>query len=56
MFDLPEGADGRLALPHHVAHRHGQARGVAAAIAYLGSDDAHHVNGSDLRIDGATHS
>jgi NAD(P)-dependent dehydrogenase (short-subunit alcohol dehydrogenase family) len=29
---------------------------IAAAIAYLGSDDAHHVNGSDLRVDGATHS
>jgi NAD(P)-dependent dehydrogenase (short-subunit alcohol dehydrogenase family) len=29
---------------------------VAAAIAYLGSDDAMHVNGADLRIDGATHS
>ena len=31
-------------------------RVVAAAIAYLGSDDAQHVNGADLRIDGGTHS
>jgi NAD(P)-dependent dehydrogenase (short-subunit alcohol dehydrogenase family) len=29
---------------------------VAAAIAYLGSDDAQHVNGADLRVDGGTHS
>ena len=34
----------------------GDASKVAAAIAYLGSDDAIHVNGADLRIDGGTHS
>ena len=29
---------------------------VSAAIAYLGSDDATHVNGAELRVDGGTHS
>ena len=29
---------------------------VAAAIAYLGSEEASHVNGADLRVDGGTHS
>jgi NAD(P)-dependent dehydrogenase (short-subunit alcohol dehydrogenase family) len=55
-FNLPEGADGRLL--HRIMSPTGMADPsvIAAAIAYLGSDDAHHVNGSDLRIDGATHS
>ena len=55
-FNLPEGADGRLL--HRIMSPTGMAKPevVAAAIAYLGSTDAHHVNGSDLRIDGATHS
>jgi NAD(P)-dependent dehydrogenase (short-subunit alcohol dehydrogenase family) len=55
-FDLPEGADGKLL--YRIMSPTGMAgpEVVAAAIAYLGSDDAHHVNGSDLRIDGATHS
>jgi NAD(P)-dependent dehydrogenase (short-subunit alcohol dehydrogenase family) len=56
MFELPEGADGRLV--HRIMSPTGMAKPevIAAAIAYLGSDDAHHVNGSDLRVDGATHS
>lgn len=53
-FDFPEGADTSLvrrimALDH--------ARGpetVAAAIAFLASDDAAHVNGESLRVDGGT--
>jgi NAD(P)-dependent dehydrogenase (short-subunit alcohol dehydrogenase family) len=55
-FQLPEGADGKLV--RRIMSPTGMASPavVAAAIAYLGSDDAHHVNGSDLRIDGATHS
>ncbi len=55
-FNLPDGADGRLL--HRIMSPTGMAKPevIAAAIAYLGSDDAHHVNGSDLRIDGATHS
>ena len=56
MFNLPEGADGKLL--HRIMSPTGMAKPevVAAAIAYLGSSDAHHVNGADLRIDGATHS
>ena len=55
-FNLPAGADGKLL--HRIMSPTGMASPtvVAAAIAYLGSDDATHVNGSDLRIDGATHS
>jgi NAD(P)-dependent dehydrogenase (short-subunit alcohol dehydrogenase family) len=55
-FNLPDGADGRLL--HRIMSPTGMAKPtvVAAAIAYLGSDDATHVNGADLRIDGATHS
>lgn len=55
-FNLPEGADGKLL--HRIMSPSGMAepKVVAAAIAYLGSDDATHVNGADLRIDGATHS
>lgn len=56
MFHLPEGADARLL--HRIMSPTGMAgpQVIAAAIAYLGSDDATHVNGADLRIDGATHS
>jgi len=55
-FHLPEGADAKLL--HRIMSPTGMAgpEVVAAAIAYLGSDDATHVNGADLRIDGATHS
>jgi len=55
-FHLPEGADGRLL--RRIMSPTGMAgpEVVAAAIAYLGSDDAAHVNGEDLRVDGATHS
>jgi NAD(P)-dependent dehydrogenase (short-subunit alcohol dehydrogenase family) len=55
-FNLPDGADGRLL--HRIMSPVGMADPsvVAAAIAYLGSSDATHVNGADLRVDGATHS
>lgn len=54
-FHLPDGADSKLL--RRIMSPTGMAPPsvVAAAIAYLGSDDAHHVNGADLRIDGATH-
>ncbi|MFP5255083.1 MAG: SDR family NAD(P)-dependent oxidoreductase [Acidimicrobiia bacterium] len=54
-FHLPDGADGRLL--RRIMSPTGMAgpEVVAAAIAYLGSDDATHVNGEDLRVDGATH-
>lgn len=55
-FTLPEGADPKLL--HRIMSPVGMAQPevVAAAIAYLGSDDASHVNGADLRVDGGTHS
>jgi NAD(P)-dependent dehydrogenase (short-subunit alcohol dehydrogenase family) len=55
-FHLPDGADGKLL--HRIMSPTGMAgpEVVAAAIAYLGSTDGTHVNGADLRIDGATHS
>ena len=55
-FSLPEGADPKLL--HRIMSPVGMGSPdvVAAAIAYLGSDDAVHVNGADLRIDGGTHS
>lgn len=55
-FDLPEGADGKLLYRIMSPTGMGDPSVVAAAIAYLGSDDAMHVNGADLRIDGGTHS
>jgi NAD(P)-dependent dehydrogenase (short-subunit alcohol dehydrogenase family) len=55
-FQLPKGADGKLLYRIMSPTGMGDAARVAAAIAYLGSDDALHVNGTDLRIDGGTHS
>lgn len=55
-FQLPEGADGRLVHRIMSPVGMGDPRVVAAAIAYLGSDDASHVNGAELRVDGGTHS
>jgi NAD(P)-dependent dehydrogenase (short-subunit alcohol dehydrogenase family) len=55
-FNLPEGADGKLLHRIMSPVGMGDPSVVAAAIAYLGSDDATHVNGADLRIDGGTHS
>jgi meso-butanediol dehydrogenase/(S,S)-butanediol dehydrogenase/diacetyl reductase len=55
-FHLPEGADGKLLHRIMSPVGMGDPRVVAAAIAYLGSDDAQHVNGADLRVDGGTHS
>lgn len=55
-FTLPEGADGKLLRRIMSPIGMGDPSRVAAAIAYLGSDDALHVNGADLRIDGGTHS
>jgi NAD(P)-dependent dehydrogenase (short-subunit alcohol dehydrogenase family) len=55
-FELPEGADGRLLRRIMSPMGMGAPSVVAAAIAYLGSTEASHVNGAELRIDGATHS
>lgn len=55
-FELPDGADPKLLRRIMSPVGMGDPASVAAAIAYLGSDDASHVNGAELRIDGATHS
>ena len=55
-FNLPEGADAKLLHRIMSPVGMGDPSVVAAAIAYLGSDDSLHVNGADLRIDGGTHS
>lgn len=55
-FELPEGADSRLLHRIMSPTGMGDPKVIAAAVAYLGSDDAMHVNGADLRVDGGTHS
>ncbi|MCB1272321.1 MAG: SDR family oxidoreductase [Microthrixaceae bacterium] len=53
-FQLPEGADAKLV--HRIMALDEQ-RGpevVASAIAFLGSEDAVHVNGTMLKVDGGT--
>jgi NAD(P)-dependent dehydrogenase (short-subunit alcohol dehydrogenase family) len=53
-FDIPDGVDTRL-LRRIMALDHPRGPDtVAAAIAYLASDDAAHVNGETLRVDGGT--
>jgi meso-butanediol dehydrogenase / (S,S)-butanediol dehydrogenase / diacetyl reductase len=53
-FHLPKGAD--IALIGRVTPLgpFGTPEGIAAAIAYVASDEASHMNGADLLIDGAT--
>ena len=55
-FGLPKGADSKLLYRIMSPTGMGDPKVIAAAIAYLGSDDAMHVNGADLRVDGGTHS
>ena len=55
-FNVPEGADPSLVRRIMAPVGPSGPEPVAAAIAYLASDDASHVIGADLRIDGATHS
>jgi NAD(P)-dependent dehydrogenase (short-subunit alcohol dehydrogenase family) len=55
-FNLPEGGDPSLVRRIMAPVGRSGPETVAAAIAYLASDDAAHVIGADLRIDGATHS
>ena len=53
-FDFPEGADMKLLSRIMSITRPKGPEVVAAAIAYLASDDATHVNGESLRVDGGT--
>ncbi len=53
-FEFPEGVDTRLIKRMMAIDRPRGPETVAAAIAYLASDDASHVNGESLRVDGGT--
>jgi NAD(P)-dependent dehydrogenase (short-subunit alcohol dehydrogenase family) len=53
-FHLPEGADIKLLGRVTPLGPFGTPEGIAAAIAYVASDEASHMNGADLLIDGAT--
>ncbi len=52
-FRLPQGADRRLLHRMMPLGGFGTAEGIAATIAYLASDEASHMNGADVLIDGA---
>ncbi len=53
-FHFPEGADAKLIHRSMPMGAFGTPEGIAAAIAYVASDEASHMNGADLLIDGAT--
>ena len=53
-FHVPEGADVRLISRVTPMGPFGTPEGIAAAIAYVASDEASHMNGADIVIDGAT--
>jgi NAD(P)-dependent dehydrogenase (short-subunit alcohol dehydrogenase family) len=53
-FRLPEGADISLISRVVPIGPFGSPEGIAAAIAYVASDEASHMNGADLVVDGAT--
>jgi NAD(P)-dependent dehydrogenase (short-subunit alcohol dehydrogenase family) len=53
-FAFPEGVDTRLVKRLMAIDRPRGPETVAAAIAFLASDDAAHVNGESLRVDGGT--
>src|SRR5258707_856822 len=52
MFRLPEGADPKLLERIMPFDGFAPAEAAAATIAFLASDDARHVNGTALRVDG----
>jgi len=53
-FSLPEGANPKLLRRVTPLGAFGTPEGIAAAIAFIASDEASHMNGADLRMDGAT--
>ncbi len=53
-FDLPEGADAKLVYRIMALDQQRGPETVASAIAFLASDDAAHVNGTCLKVDGGT--
>jgi meso-butanediol dehydrogenase / (S,S)-butanediol dehydrogenase / diacetyl reductase len=53
-FELPEGADPKLVYRIMALDKQRGPEAVAGAIAFLASDDAAHVNGTCLKVDGGT--
>lgn len=53
-FSLPEGANPKLLRRVSPLGPFGTPEGIAAAIAFIASDEASHMNGADIRVDGAT--
>ena len=53
-FEVPEGANPKLINRVMPLNGFGTPEGIAATIAYVASDEASHMNGADIRVDGAT--
>ena len=53
-FEFPEGANTELVRRIMALDKPRGPETVAAAIAFLASDDAAHVNGEQVRVDGGT--
>jgi meso-butanediol dehydrogenase/(S,S)-butanediol dehydrogenase/diacetyl reductase len=53
-FSVPEGANAKLINRVMPLGAFGTPEGIAATIAYVASDEASHMNGADIRVDGAT--
>ena len=53
-FEFPEGADMKLVSRIMAIDTPRGPETVAATIAFLASDDAAHINGEDIRVDGGT--
>jgi NAD(P)-dependent dehydrogenase (short-subunit alcohol dehydrogenase family) len=52
-FHVPDGADRKLLSRMMPLDGFGSPEGIAAAVAYLASEEASHLNGADVVIDGA---
>ena len=53
-FSVPEGANAKLINRVMPLGDFGTPEQIAATIAYVASDEAAHMNGADIRVDGAT--